>query len=733
MIRLLNLSNKIIKFSFYGLFFLVPLVFWKDTSELYELNKMWLTFGFTLLIAAFWVVKSIVSKKFYLQRTPLDLPIGFFLASQIVSTIFSLDPYVSFWGYYSRFNGGLLSTICYIILYYAFVSNFDLKTEALEIVKKILGLSLISGVLVALWGLPSHFGYDPTCLIFRGSFDVSCWTSDFQPKVRIFSTLGQPAWLGAYLAILIPLLFAYFLNAKNKLHLLGLGLLTIIFYVDLLFTRSRAALIGFWVSALLFSAHYLFNELGFKLKNLQIKKVLEKTKPFLLLLVLILVATGVILNPIEFKGKVQIKKNVETKTGSFSSGGGGTESGKIRLYVWEGAIKAWLHNPIIGTGVETFAFAYYKYKPVAHNLTSEWNYLYNKAHNEYLNYLTTSGILGLGSYLFIIFSFFYHLRKLLNKKTDLVVLALVAGYISILITNFFGFSVVIVNLYFFLIPAFVFVLLEKLNPKNVLSFSFGKKSNGTGPSFLQKVDIVAVLFATIYLLIFLGNFWLADQAFSLGSNLANAGEYSSSYASLKEAIQRIGFEPTYKDELARNDGIFTVAILSSLTKDSSKQKEALSFAESLAKESIFYADQLTKDHPNNVVFWKTRVTVFNLLSQIDPKYNGEALNAIKKAQELAPTDPKISYSLALLYDQTGDTKKGIETLKRTIELKPNLAADYPNPYYALGLFYRKLATDKDGKVVDADMNRKAIEEMQYILKLDPNNKDAKDALETFQK
>ena len=42
---------------------------------------------------------------------------------------------------------------------------------------------------------------------------------------------------------------------------------------------------------------------------------------------------------------------------------GGTDSSKIRLLVWRGAIDIWLHNPIFGSGLETYAFAYYQYRP----------------------------------------------------------------------------------------------------------------------------------------------------------------------------------------------------------------------------------------------------------------------------------------------------------------------------------------------------------------------------------
>src|SRR5262249_769402 len=44
-----------------------------------------------------------------------------------------------------------------------------------------------------------------------------------------------------------------------------------------------------------------------------------------------------------------------------------TDSGDIRKFVWKGAIDAWKSSPLFGTGVETFAFAYYKFRPAGHN------------------------------------------------------------------------------------------------------------------------------------------------------------------------------------------------------------------------------------------------------------------------------------------------------------------------------------------------------------------------------
>ena len=166
--------DSAIRYSFYFLAAIVPLVMWRSTSELFELNKMWSVWEVSLFILFLWVAKMLITKKFMFQRTPLDIPIALFLLSQLISTIFSMDPYVSFWGYYSRFNGGFLSILSYLFLYYAFATHVldDNRRHTL----KVIAAAFIGGIIVALWGFPSHFGYDPTCFVFRGALDVSCWT-----------------------------------------------------------------------------------------------------------------------------------------------------------------------------------------------------------------------------------------------------------------------------------------------------------------------------------------------------------------------------------------------------------------------------------------------------------------------------------------------------------------------------------------------------------------------------
>lgn len=682
--NLISICNRIIEYSFYAIFLFVPLAFAGDTSELFEFNKMWLTFALAIVIAAAWGAKAILQKELRIRKTPLDIPIALFLLSQVISTIFSLDMHISLWGYYSRFNGGLLSILAYIFLYYALVSN-----ATYGMVKKTLLVSLVSGLVVTLWGLPSHFGYDPTCLLFRGSLDVSCWTESFQPKIRIFSTLGQPNWLAAYLTILIPIAIAF---ALQKTQIL---LLAALFYLAILYTGSRSGFLGLLVGSFVF---FLLSKE---------KLTLLKFVIFPLLVLSLLIGTPV---DSQIKQFMPITYNPQPTTSPKGPvlETGGTESGTIRLIVWKGAIDTWLHNPLFGSGVETFAYAYYKYRPFEHNLTSEWDYLYNKAHNEYLNYLATTGIFGLGSYLLMIGTFLF--ITLRNRKSQ-IIFSLLAAYISILVSNFLGFSVVIINLYFFLIPAFVFVL-EGMT----------KEKNYPLPAIRYPLLVILPLMLTaLYLLLTLYRFWEADKSYARGYNLNRAGQYQYGYFDLADAVEKRPSEPVFLDELSYNAGVLALAL--------DTQKEA-TYAAMLTKETLALSNKVVADHPNSITFWKTRIRLLNLLSNQDQKYLSLALDAAKKAKTLAPTDAKVSYTLGILYGQNREKQKAIKALQQSVNLKP----DYKDAYYALALFYHDLATDKNSRVIDNDLQKKAIDTMQYILdNIASDDAQAKKALETWEK
>ena len=707
--KLLRALDKTIIYSFYLLFFLVPLFLTPYNYELFEYNKMMLVYGLTTIITVASLGKMILSKEVKINRTPLDIPLLLFLTSQIVSTIFSIDRHVSLWGYYSRFNGGLVSTISYILLYYAFVTHFPK-----EKIMKLLKIALISGVLVSLYGILEHFG-----------IDRDLWVQDVQN--RVFSTLGQPNWLAAYLAVLIPLTIGTVLSKftipdtakdiKKILHASGIGfIISIIFYTTLLFTKSRSGFLGFWITNIIFWTILLSKYQKNLLKILLIFNFSFLIFTFLFGAPFAEINRFTLPELLRFNQQPTTGNVPPTKPlGSSIIEIGITESATIRRIVWKGALDIFKGYPLFGSGVETFAFSYYKFRPVEHNLTSEWDFLYNKAHNEYLNYAATTGIFGLGSYLLIIGVFIWWNIKNIKSQLSIIILALFSGWLSILITNFFGFSVVLIQLFFFLIPAISFVLSDSM--KNVMLNSFQHLSkipkqvrdDNVSLNNQQRFALLILFFVLCYVLFGLTRTWYADTLFAEGYRASRNGEYTGAYQKLREALLINSNEPLYYDEFALPAAQLATAFAE--TDDSTTSAQ-------LTKEAILASTQAVTSSPNNVNFWKNRTRVFYALSQIDETYLTAGREALEKAQLLSPTDPKISYNLAILLDREGKREEAIAILEETTKLKP----DYRDAFFALALFYEQ---NKE--------REKAKEMFNYILtRISPNDEDVKKQLEGLQ-
>lgn len=665
--RISQIADRTIQICFLILAILVPLILTPINYELFEYNKMMLTYGITAVITFAWVSKMIAQKRIFIAHTPFDIPIGLFVLSQLVSTLFSMDPIVSWFGYYSRFNGGMVSVISYTLLFYAYVSNIKK-----EFGKKMLFAVLGSAAVVAIYGVLQHMG-----------IDKHIWVQDVQ--ARVFSTLGQPNWLAAYLVALLPVTLALLLTVQptKKIQMVMLYVLSTLLFLTLLFTKSRSGLAAFAVVDLIFWI-ILF------LKKTPWKHIRTPFILYHLLFVLSVFFFGIGVPTIDrwitgegIKG--QLTKTTQPAPQPAAVTGpvletGGTESGVIRKYVWEAAINAWranTKNMAIGTGTETFAFAFYEYKPIGHNLTSEWDFLYNKAHNEYLNFLATTGIFGLGTYLFLIGAIIFWFIKSQVKQSNMVITALFSGWLSLLITNFFGFSVVVTELLFFLLPAGALVVGSGVR-------MYEKKVPLSLPLQRTLLILTSVLLLVICLLVTL--FWVADKTFATGYRASRAGQYATAYAPLRDSVRLNSFVPMYHDEYA--------VVLSSLALGAFESQDA-TLAGTLAVYALTENDNALKLSPNNVNFWKSRTKIFYALSTIDAAYLPQAIDALVHGQTLSPSDPKIAYNLAILYGKLGDSQKAVTYLLKAKQLKPN----YRDAYYALYIFYNETKEPDKAKAI----------------------------------
>jgi O-antigen ligase len=622
--------NKLIFYSYAALFFFVPLIFTPWNYELFEFNKMVLVYLLTTVITWAWLMKTLEQKKLSFNLSFWDIPLIIFLISQILATIFSIDPHTSIFGYYSRLHGGLLSTIAYLLLYWGLVNNITKQNK-----KRLINFGLAGGILVSVYGIAQHFG-----------IDKHFWVQDVQK--RIFSTLGQPNWLAAYLNILIFIVLAKF--NKNKFSVRPL-ILVIVFYTTLLFTKSRSGFIGFALPFLLW--------LGVNgYKNYQTPKK-QKLKKLGIVAGTIFGLSLIIglpfsLNPktlfkklnFSFLSDVQVEQTTVKKQ-EVPEGLNITPSSDIRKIVWQGAIKLWKKYPLLGTGVETFAYSYYWTRPKAHNLTSEWDFLYNKAHNEYLNFAATSGTIGLLAYLFLPISLFIYLYK--NKSQPATLL--IYPFISILITNFFGFSVVPVAIFFYLLPALFIPDKQKVELINLGQFDI----------------LLQPLFTTIglFLVFKITTFWLADFYFARGVNHYQAGFLEQGISQLNKSINYRPNEPLYYSHRATAKS----QKVAWLTQNDQEQE-----AEKIINPSLDDINKALAISPYHINFYKRKAKVSYYLSFQDLKYLQPGLEALLKAEELAPTDPKLPYNIGLINQTLDQDKKAKQYLQKALELKPNYQA-----------------------------------------------------------
>lgn len=649
---------------------------------------MILTYGFTVGILTLWLLRMVRERRVLLSHTRFDIFLGLFLLSQLVSTLLSIHPHTSIFGYYSRFHGGLLSTLSYTILYFAAVSNIK-KDEVFGLMRTI----LFAGIGSALYAFPEHFGVSPSCVLIAGQWGVDCWIQDVQ--TRVFGTFGQPNWLAAFLITLIPLVMWWIANQVRKLEgkalssapfgqflWPGIGLLLMLFTVLYTGSRSGFAGLGLAFGILFLGSGWRWLSPRASSKN-SIQKLRERN--WILVIPILLLGAGVLflVNGTPFTpGAGELLKQVQplpaepttplqTNEAPAPTGGtvlenGGTDSGVIRQIVWKGAIEVWRRYPLFGSGVETFAYSYYRDRPIEHNYVSEWDFLYNKAHNEYLNFLATAGIFGLGSVLLLMAAFsFFALRTWYSRtetaEISLCALALWAGYMALAVSNFLGFSTVPVALLFFLWPA----LLEIATKDTAIeekSFSAANKKQDELEITIDASSLASgvVVIGGVLLLGWVYGMWRNDAQLAYAKRLANGGQAVAAYQTLAELTRAAPRQAEYWEQEGQ--------ILAQLAVSASSLGDATTAA-SLTSEAVYALDAATQANPVHLNIWKSRARGFIWLGSIEPAYLQEAIAALQRAHELAPTDPKILYNLALLYENVAEDEKADEAFRQTLELR----------------------------------------------------------------
>lgn len=636
----------LIRATYFFLTAFLPLSFLPRASELFEFPKFLILLGCTIVVAVSWLAYTYTHKDWQIplgRYKAISYGVLAILATQALATLFSIHPYTSFWGYYTRFHQGLFSTICYTILYFGTLKFLNVRD-----VKKLIKVSVGVAIVIASLAILERVNISATCPFInpslseeirpapysRAFFSNSCWKNLTNPTYRSFATLGQPNWLAAYLLPHIFLLL-YLVAQKKKLSL-PLVASYCLLVTAILFTKSRSGYLALGLSFLIY-AYLRYRDEG---RTVVKKLAIYATIPFVVAVITYL--------PTRFNQAPETTISTTTTTPVES-----TASGDIRKIVWSGALKLFFKRPILGFGPETFAYTYYQVRPVEHNYTTEWDYIYNKAHNEYLNAAATVGLVGLAAYLYwhwvILQTAASHIpesKKVQREQESHLhpyLPALGASLVSFAVTSFFGFSVVAVYLTLTLLAGYAGVGTTRVVSK-----------------ITYPVKLGASLLITTLIILLPMRMLIADLRFNLGKSFATAGKHVEAKQELLQAVTLRQSEDLYHAYLGES-----LAVLG--------EKEAA------AAEIAF-----TRQHnPHHLNYHKSRAKSWISLAEKSPELYRQAATELEEARRLAPTDPKLAYNLGLVYSRLGESDNSAKVMQDSITLKSN----YYEPYYALTLLY----------------------------------------------
>jgi tetratricopeptide (TPR) repeat protein len=214
-------------------------------------NRSHLLHALSIVVLASWIIGSIcktsrradgiVSERSVfrsLLTAPLMAPIALFVGVLIISTLFSLSPWMSFWGVEKRGCSSYTSFCC--ILFFAAIL-FTIRSE--EQVERIITLIILTSIPICLYGIEQQYSLGPL---------------PSNPD-RVGSTVSNPALLAAYLIMVAPLTVSRAIlrcwtlwSGKNRrpsdlvqAALYGLALVLEIWAI--ISTIGRAAILGLMV------------------------------------------------------------------------------------------------------------------------------------------------------------------------------------------------------------------------------------------------------------------------------------------------------------------------------------------------------------------------------------------------------------------------------------------------------------------------------------------------------
>jgi len=607
------------------------------------------------LMSLAYLILALKCPKYRPKKSWILYSLLIFTGIAIITSIFGINLKLSFIGDLERMWG--INMWVHLVLFFIIVSSF-LKTKKEWF--SFLNIGLIFASYIAIYGYLQRWGVS-------GIFQTGI--------TRIQSVLGNSAYVAGIL--LLSSILSFYLLIKTKgFWWKSLFVLHILIQLPAMFMAEiRGAQVAFFVVVLIISIAFLF-----KLQN---KKIKYGIIGFLILLSLIF---GLAFNNKEANW---VKNNSVLQRLTSISLSSGTV--RTRLISWEGGIKAFKENPIIGYGMENYYYAFDKYFQADYYNIAPTETWFDRAHNMVMENLVAHGIFGLLSYLSIFILSLFYLYKVYKKnsaegldqrfraesrnrsgETENWLFSLFFGslFIAYFIQNFFVFDSLAVTLFFFFILAYInYQVTDELEKDFVYEKHLPKLANGA---------IISLGTIICFYLIFGMNFTqaqVAKQNYVVQKSFYQDQDFNKTLDKVKKLYEINSY-------LNKDSSTMIVDTLTKISAQVKTQEQAQPFF----KIIDFLINRL-KEHEkinNQDAYMKLNLARLYMLKagflQRDSNESQAVLRAANKvleeAIELSPERLHNYYFLSKVQMTLGQAEEAIESLKQALDYNPEYADTY---------------------------------------------------------
>ncbi len=653
--KLVPYCNQIIIAILFVIIIAVPLYLDTQLHNVFNLSKITILYVLTFTMLAIWSIKSLITCRQFrpeyavegsdthvpfthsyvqqLLKQPLSLPIVAFLFVSGLATFFSINPYISLVGNYSRY-GGLLSTFVYTSLFFVIVNFVDKRRFSL-----LLNIIISTACIASIYGILQHFG-----------MDFHHW--NISSGDRVFSTFGNPGFFSAFLTMIIPLiLIKIFRDSHLRYSTFLYMVILILIIVSFYFTKTRASFLGFIISNLFF-----FPLIG--KENL----LAHKTKT--IITITIMISISVFFNidgktSVVGRFKENVKPGIEDQL---------RDTKPIRTVLYMTGLKIIRDYPILGIGPDTLEMIYPQYRLKTYKDKGEYKYNNQKTadriHNDFLDVAVSVGLLGLGVYLWFIFSYARMVWKgyrKANNSDKLLIIGFCAGCLAYFVQNQFSFGhISTITPFWFLIAMSVIVCPTRYSLSNGTgALSFGK---------FAKCTFCGIIVCLMALLIVLSLIrYKADLYFENGRRLLYKKEISEAIQNYEMAVKYNPLALNYRNVLNRLYMKLAVIGNSEDLKGITNEQTRV-----LITNAITGAEGVQKLCPED---FHSAFTLgqayyfFEKMSGEDTSKN--TIKYYKKAIMVRPFKLEFRNKLAQFYAEKGRFKDAVSELQEAINISPD--------------------------------------------------------------